>query len=146
MMDSLSLSLSCVLRVIIYYHSDKAIRVTRFIFLFAPRAGRVSVTQEKARAAPSLRSERFSGVNESDLKSGVYSRWLSSWEPQSWGTTQSRPRGLHSRRRRRRRRLLLPLFILPRCLIFPGADAPRWNHMLANTLVTLRTLKEVPKL
>lgn len=51
----------------------------------------------------------------------VHSRWLSSWEPQPWGTTQPRPRGLLSRRRRRR--LLLLLLLLVRRLIFLTAVA-----------------------
>lgn len=79
---------------------------SRFAAAAAAVAGRLRLCHGgKSIVRPSLRSERFSGVNESDLESGdIHSRWLSSWEPQPWGTTQPRPRGLLSRRRR----LLLP--------------------------------------
>lgn len=96
----------CVLRIT---RSDKAIYIFRSdLSLYRRRCCRRSrrgpvafvSRRKKHRAAPSLRSERFSGVNESDLESGdIRSRWLSSWEPQPWGTTQPRPRGLLSRRR-----------------------------------------------
>jgi len=67
------------------------------------------VSRRERHDRSSLRGERFSGVNESDLESGVLAHWLCSWEPQPRGTTQPRPRGSP---RRHRRRLLLPLLLL----------------------------------
>lgn len=112
--------------------------------------------RKKHRAAERLRSERFSGVNESDLETGgVHSRWLSSWEPQPWGTTQPRPRGLLSRRRRRRQLLLpsssssSPPFYFShrrRCIIPPTRRAAMESYArgLARATLIVSRVKEDP--